>query len=187
MATFGNSRPASGCEHHASHFWDLLAARGLRRHASHGLQVGYATRFAMRLQRHAFAGRVGALRFPQLPVDPLGADARRWLGDPVPAEIVAAVAEKHRWLAANADRWPGDRADWDRVQASLAESLARFDAVENALTRAEIPPGAGYLDLDPQMLRATFRYASRLRARYTTLDFLEGQGLLERAIEAEIP
>ena len=28
MAMIGNSRPASGCEHHASHFWDLLAATG---------------------------------------------------------------------------------------------------------------------------------------------------------------
>ena len=26
MAMIGNSRPASGCEHHASHFWDFLAA-----------------------------------------------------------------------------------------------------------------------------------------------------------------
>ncbi len=187
MATLGNSRPASGCEHHASHFWDLLAARGLRRHASHGLQVGYATRFAMRLQRHAFAGGVAALRSPGLPADPLSADARRWLGDPVPAEIVAAVQEKQRWSAASADRWPGDRAGWDRVQASLAASLARFDEVENALTRAEIPAGAGYLELDRETLRATFRYANRLRARYTTLDFLEGQGVLEQAIETAMP
>ena len=61
MAIVGSSRPASGCEHHASHFWDLLAARGLRPHAPHGLQVGYATRFAMRLQRFAFGGGVPAL------------------------------------------------------------------------------------------------------------------------------
>ena len=33
------------------------------------------------------------------------------------------------------------------------------------------------------MLRATFSYSNRLRARYTTVDFLEGQGVLDRAIE----
>ena len=43
MAEVGSSRPASGCEHHASHLWDLLAGRGLRPRALHGLQVGYAT------------------------------------------------------------------------------------------------------------------------------------------------
>jgi glycerol-1-phosphate dehydrogenase [NAD(P)+] len=186
MAMLGHSRPASGCEHHASHFWDLLAARGLRAHASHGLQVGYATRFAMRLQRFAFAGGVGALRPPRPPADPLDAAARRWLGDPVPDGIVAAVRDKHRWSEANADRWPRNAVQWEGVLTQLGPSLERFVAVEKALTQAGIPPDPGYLDIDQQTLRATFRYASRLRARYTALDFLEGQGVLEQAIEAEI-
>ena len=186
MAMLGSSRPASGCEHHASHFWDLLAARGLRRHASHGLQVGYATRYAMRLQRFAFAGGVPALRRPQTPADPLNAAARRWLGDPAPAEIAIAVKDKHRWLAASAERWPNDPGGWEHVQMRLAPLLARFDAVESALTEAGIPARAGYLEIDRRTLRATFTYAGRLRARYTVLDFLEGQDLLEQAIEAEI-
>ena len=33
------------------------------------------------------------------------------------------------------------------------------------------------------MLRAGFRYSNRLRARYTTVDFLEGQGALEAALD----
>jgi glycerol dehydrogenase-like iron-containing ADH family enzyme len=82
IAAFGNSRPASGCEHHASHFWDLLAARGMRAHAAHGLQVGYASRLAMKLQRFAFAGGVSMPRRPLAPADPLGTDARAWLGEP---------------------------------------------------------------------------------------------------------
>jgi glycerol-1-phosphate dehydrogenase [NAD(P)+] len=183
MAIAGNSRPASGCEHHASHFWDLLAARGMRPHASHGLQVGYATRFAMRLQRFAYAGGVSALREPVAVRDPLGPAAREWLGEPSP-EIVAAVEEKQRWVAAGAARWPRDRGSWDAVRARLAPALEFFDAVEGALDAAGIPAQPGYLDVDERMLRATFRWASRLRARYTTIDFLEGQGTLEAGVEA---
>src|SRR5512133_597674 len=96
MAMLGSSRPASGCEHHASHFWDLLAARGAREHTSHGLQVGYATRFAIRLQRFAFAGGVAALAPPCDPA-PLDAEARDWLGGP-PPEVLAAVEEKRRFI-----------------------------------------------------------------------------------------
>lgn len=66
MAMIGSSRPASGCGQHASHFLDLLAARGDRRHAPHRLQVGYATHFAMRLERFAFAGGVPVLRPPRV-------------------------------------------------------------------------------------------------------------------------
>lgn len=181
IAMAGSSRPASGCEHHASHFWDLLAARGLRPHHSHGLQVGYATRFAMRLQRFALAGGLPRLQEPVTPPDPLGAAARAWLGEPSP-EILAAVREKEDF-ASRLENWPRDRARWDEVRARLAPALGRFGAVERALAQAEIPVRPGYLDVDEPMLRATFRYAGRLRARYTTLDFLEGQGALEPAID----
>ncbi|HXR28962.1 MAG TPA: iron-containing alcohol dehydrogenase, partial [Solirubrobacteraceae bacterium] len=84
MAAVGSSRPASGCEHHASHLWDLLAGRGARPRALHGLQVGYATGFAMRLQRFAFGGDVALPRRPTPVAEPLDAAARAWLGEPPP-------------------------------------------------------------------------------------------------------
>jgi glycerol-1-phosphate dehydrogenase [NAD(P)+] len=187
MAIFGSSRPASGCEHHASHFWDLLAARGLRPHAPHGLQAGYATHFAMRLQRFAFAGAVATLAPPAAPTDPLGqADARDWLGDPS-AEIVDAVAEKQRFVMKRAGAWPVDQPAWEAVRSRIAPALAQAAGIERALTLAGIPGEPGYLDVDERMLRATFRHATRLRARYTTVDFLEGQGALESAIDAMLP
>jgi glycerol-1-phosphate dehydrogenase [NAD(P)+] len=181
MAIAGSSRPASGCEHHASHFWDLLAARGMRPHHPHGLQVGYASRFAIGLQQFAFAGGVASLRRPVLPTDPLGPAAREWLGEPS-VEIVVAVEEKQRF-AGSLGSWPSGEDGWDAVRARLAPALARFGDVERALTRARIPAAPGYLDVDERTLRATLRYASRLRARYTVIDFLEGQGVLEDAIE----
>lgn len=176
MALAGSSRPASGCEHHASHFWDLLAARGVRSYAPHGVQVGYATRFALRLQRFAFGGGVRELRRPISLKDPLGADARAWLGEPT-REIVEAVEEKQRFAAAWRD------PDWEAARAGIADSLALFDAVDGALEAAGIPYEPGFLGLDERTLRATFRYATRLRARYTTVDFLEGQEALEPALD----
>ncbi len=182
MAIAGSSRPASGSEHHASHFWDLLAARGLRDHASHGLQVGFATRFAIRLQRFAFGfdGGVPRLRTAVAAADPLGPEARRWLGEPVPDEIVAAMSEKLRFVEG------GMAGDWDAVRAALAPELERFEAVERALDAAGIAQAPGWLGIDEEMLRAAFRFGNRLRARYTVVDFLEGQGVLEEAIEAMV-
>lgn len=185
MAVEGSSRPASGCEHHASHFWDLLAAQGKRPHAPHGLQVGYGTRFAMRLQRFAFGGGVSTLARPLPAADPLGPDARRWLGEPTP-EIVAAVEEKQRFIAAVPDSWPDSQEGWDALRARLSSALELFPHVDSALTTAGIPAEPGFLGLDEATLRATFRYATRLRARYTAIDFLEGQGALEHGLDAAI-
>jgi glycerol-1-phosphate dehydrogenase [NAD(P)+] len=183
IAIAGSSRPASGCEHHASHFWDLLAARGMRPHFSHGLQVGYASRFALRLQRSAFGGSMSAVRRPVLVADPLGADARRWLGEPTP-EIVAAVRDKQRFIAAVPASWPDTAERWQAVCSELAPALERLSDVDRALALAGIPAEPGFLDVDEETLRATFRYAGRLRARYTVIDFLEGQQALDESIEA---
>ena len=183
MAEVGSSRPASGCEHHASHVWDLLALRGARPRSLHGLQVGYATVFAMRLQQFAFGGGVAVPRRPQPVAEPLDADARAWLGEPPPA-VLEAVAEKQRLIAAVPDSWPDDPRRWAAVRARLAASLTRFDAVADALRRAGIPDrAAGYLGIDAAMLRAGLRYGARLRSRYTVVDFLEGQGALDEALD----
>lgn len=183
MAIVGSSRPASGCEHHASHFWDLMAARGTRPHAPHGLQVGYATRFAMRLQGFAFGDGVQSLRRPVV-VEPFGPRAREWLGDPTP-ELLDAAQEKRRFVTA-LGYWPDSPAAWEAVRAGIAPTLALFPGVERALTLAGIPAEAGYIGIDERTLRATFLYSNRLRARYTTIDFLEGQQAIERALDAAI-
>jgi glycerol-1-phosphate dehydrogenase [NAD(P)+] len=169
MAQAGSSRPASGCEHHASHYWDLLAARGLRSHASHGLQVGYATRFAMRLQSFAYGGSVTRLRDPA-PV----AEAPPWMASPIVDQ--AMVAKRHF-----VER--GFQSAWEDVLGALRPELARFAEVEHGLGAAGIPSSTPWLGIDGDMLRDAFRFGSRLRARYTVVDFLEGQGLLEQAIE----
>jgi glycerol-1-phosphate dehydrogenase [NAD(P)+] len=184
MAMVGSSRPASGCEHHASHFWDLLASQGRRPHASHGLQVGYATHFAMRLQKFAFGGAVTELAAAR-PVDAGSEDAAMWFAGHR-AELDAVLEEKRRFLAGHASAWPGTLAGWEAVRERVGETMNLFPAVKEALCAAGIPAEEGFLDLDRATLRTTFRVANRIRSRYTVLDFLEGQGRLDEAVDAVV-
>lgn len=43
MGMIGNSRPASGAEHHLAHYWEMDALKNHRPHALHGNAVGAAT------------------------------------------------------------------------------------------------------------------------------------------------
>ena len=116
-------------------------------------------------------------------LEPLGAAAREWLRQPAP-EIVAAVHEKQRLIATPSESWPNTGVAWDAVRAKLAPALEAFPLIERALPHAGIPAEPGYLEVDEAALQATFRYATRLRARYTVIDFLEGQGALDAGLEA---
>jgi glycerol-1-phosphate dehydrogenase [NAD(P)+] len=185
IARFGNSRPASGLEHHCSHFWDLLASRGLHEHSSHGLQVGYATGFGMRLQRYAFAGGISSLRTPLPVTEPLGAAAQRWLGEPT-ADLLEAVELKQQLTAEAPPSWPRDSASWSETRQALVGAMEPFGDVERGLARAQIPTLPGFLGIDRETLVASLHHATRLRDRYTTIDFLEGQGQLDAAIVAAL-
>jgi hypothetical protein len=119
---------------------------------------------------------------PVPPADPLGAQARAWLGEPT-AEIVNAVADKARFIETSLGVWPSDADGWAAATDILGEALALAQGVPGALDVLSVPSTPGYLGVDEPMLRATFHLASRLRARYTTIDFLEGQAMLDDAIE----
>ena len=82
--------------------------------------------------------------------------------------------------------------------ATARVSVKPGDTVRKELTIRREVPTPGYVACDTHVHtlthsghgdstdveRATFRYATRLRARYTTVDLLEGQQLLEEAIDA---
>jgi glycerol-1-phosphate dehydrogenase [NAD(P)+] len=184
IAMVGTSRPASGCEHQVSHFWDLQAANGRRPHEPHGLQVGYATQFAMRLQWHAFGGGVPAL-VPPRPHVRDGAEVRTLFAGH-DDQVGTVLDEKHRFLADNASSWPTTAAGWKEAQEQIGAAMQVFPLVAEALSVAGIPAEAGFLGLDSRTLKSSFRWANRIRPRYTVLDFLEGQGRLEDAIDAAL-
>ncbi len=90
-------------------------------------------------------------------------------------------------IAAVPASWPVDERRWEELTARLRPSLDGFGEVAEALRRAGIPDSdSGYLGIDAAMLRAGLRYGGRLRARYTVVDFLEGQGLIEEALDAAL-
>jgi glycerol-1-phosphate dehydrogenase [NAD(P)+] len=49
MSLYGDSRPASGTEHHLAHYWEMRYLKEGRAHISHGLKVGLAAVTAVAL------------------------------------------------------------------------------------------------------------------------------------------
>lgn len=172
MAMVGNSRPCSGSEHHCSHYWDLLAFQGRRAHASHGIQVGYATQWMLRF--YAALAKLSTIQTPVLPQASSAweAYAAEFYGAGA-GEVLAAQRAKAVWLTENAARFSA--LSPTQLVADLEPEWSLADAARRALSLMGIPDTLGFLDIDAETLRATFTHAKELRARYTIFDFLHGQ------------
>lgn len=177
MAMMGNSRPASGAEHHCSHYWDLAAYHGRRAHYPHGLQVGYAT--ASMIELYRYIKELPRIKEPQ--VQPVSDDFVRYASQfygPGAKEVIAAQTEKYEWLTRMSFH---DEITMQKLRDALEPELSRLDEVQAALITMDITGNLRRIEVDDALRMETFLHARELRSRYTAFDFLVGQGLLESA------
>jgi len=186
MAMVGNSQPASGCEHHCSHYWDYLAYKGLRPYASHGLQVGYATRWTIQLyQALTFLTDIARPKLPQLD-DAWEQGVRKRWGTGA-QDIFREQRNKVAWLAEHDDPRLWQKVTKASLVAALQPEYAAFDRTLSALQTIGITDDVGMIGVTPALLRETLLHAHEVRARYTLFDFWSGQDRLSDVVEQICP
>ncbi len=177
MAMMGNSRPASGSEHHLSHYWDFVTYQGRRPYIAHGLQVGYAAHFILDLYREL--PYLGPLKSPVLPVfdDAWQAEIRmRWgIGA---NDILREQTAKLEWLRLRQtpDRFQG--SDGGTIRQALAPEFEQIETTKRVLIQMGISHALGQFGVSTPILVESLNHAHEVRARYTILDFFRGQGRL---------
>ncbi len=71
MKNAGNSRPASGSEHHISHYLEMAAERINRRFAPHGVQVALGTLVCVSLYKYALTNNLSKISVISNDIDAL--------------------------------------------------------------------------------------------------------------------
>ena len=166
MSLYGDSRPASGTEHHLAHYWELRFLAEGRAPALHGLKVGVAALCALRLWKG----------LPEAPPKPgISADIepliRARYGLAAPELLKTQNPEiPYGELAA---KWPSVRA--------IADSLPAPEEVEALLSALNAPLAPAEIGVDPVTLRESVLLARQRKKTYTLLQLLGNCGLLEEA------
>lgn len=175
MLLVGHSRPASGAEHHLSHYWEMVLLQQRRRALLHGAKVGVAT--VMMAQRYASlrditaaeaAARLAQSQAPSRLADAdrirraYGAMAEQVIAENFPAD--GGVVDSEALKARIAERW-GD------VQA-IARAVPSPEQLTAWLGAAQGPVAPEQLGVEPELVEASLRDALFVRNRFTVLRLL---------------
>ena len=182
MSLYGNSRPASGCEHHMSHYWEMMFEQQGRRPVPHGTQVGVGTVLMLKL--------VEALRAKKVDFEAARAAARAYdqaaweesiraaYGPAAQGVIDMEVKAKKNETSARLERIDSMEKNWAEITA-LLEALPASETVADLLKSLDSPYTPEGIDVEPEMLKNTFLYCKEVRARYTILQMVWDLGLLD--------
>lgn len=172
MLDFGETRPASGYEHHMSHFWEMKLMREGRRAILHGAKVGlgvlvsaarYATVRAM--SRAEAEGRLAAAQPPRRAAVAEG--LRAGYGPAIAEGLLAGQAPFLEMSeGAFAALKARTLANWDRIQA-IAATVPPPDAIAGWLSRAGGPVTPAELGFSAEEYAQGIACAGYFRPRFT--------------------
>jgi glycerol-1-phosphate dehydrogenase [NAD(P)+] len=182
MSLYGSSRSASGCEHHMSHFWEMIFEQRGKRPVPHGTQVSVGTVLVLKLVEALKKTKVDFQRARECAAQ---YDQAAW--EAKMAEIYGPAAQEIILLEQKAGKnATPDRLrrigvmeeNWDRI-LELLNTLPSSEHVISLLKSLDAPYLPSQIDIDPVMLKNTFLYCKEVRARYTILQMVWDLGLLD--------
>ncbi|MCL2084761.1 MAG: sn-glycerol-1-phosphate dehydrogenase [Oscillospiraceae bacterium] len=168
MSLYGDSRPASGTEHHISHFWEMRFIAEGKPPVLHGLKVGVATLLALDMWK----------TLPAAPPRPdAGAMAYRG-GEALRRAYGAAAAA----LSGENPILPFERVleNWDGVM-EIARAVPAPETAAGPMRTLGAPLTPGGIGVGPELLADGILFARERKKTYTLLQLLGGLGLLEQA------
>lgn len=183
MSLYGNSRPASGCEHHISHFWEMLFAQRGRRPVFHGTQVGVGTVLILRMIEKL---RCITVDFKTARANALSYDADIWRREiqavygPAASGIIELEASaKKNETDGRLRRIDNIEKNWEQISETL-HALPSSSEIERILNSLGSPCLPFEIGVDAGLMKRTFLYCKEVRARYTLLQMVWDLGLLDR-------
>lgn len=176
-----NSRPASGCEHHMSHFLEMRYLLEGREAVFHGTKVGIGTVIALKAYEYIAKLTPDFDKIKQISRKSFA----EWEADVRLAFLGASdeIVELEKKSGKNsADRLKArlaaTEANWQQIKA-LAEQTVKSELVYNILKQLDAPTKPLEIGVEKEMARQAILYAKEIRDRYTVLQLLWDLGELE--------
>lgn len=181
MLEWGNSRPASGSEHHVSHFLEMHDTLAGNEGHLHGAKVGIAEIYTTSLYHRVFS---------------LSLDEVKWRMDHRQPETVAAYEQRVRKAYGplaeevmqelkgyyldeqkRAERQKNILKHWENLQAWVRENVPSSEYIKDLLLKTGAPASFAELGIPDELVRQALHNAKEVRQRYTIFRLMEDIGI----------
>ncbi|MBB5182787.1 sn-glycerol-1-phosphate dehydrogenase [Catenisphaera adipataccumulans] len=183
MGFVGNSRPASGSEHHVSHYWEMKLLFAHREPVFHGIKVGLATPGVIFLWHELMKED---LDFDACKEKVRAFDKEKWTAEVKEkfegaADGVISLEEKagKNNIEKAVERIDVIASKWEEIHEIIDQELPSSQTVVDILKSVEAPYRPSQVGLDDQLTKDALVYAKEVRVRYGLLQLLWDLGLLE--------
>lgn len=179
----GNSRPASGAEHHMAHYWEMQALFEKRHANLHGTEVGIGAVIALsvyeilaKMEKPDFnALRKGV--YDRMPYADWEKEMLRCYREGSPAVLELEKTAKKNDPELLLKRLDRIEAHWDDIQ-TLAKSAPSPDDIDRMLVMLRGANRPGQVGIRKDQVHDAIMYAKELRNRYTVLQLMWDLGKL---------
>jgi glycerol-1-phosphate dehydrogenase [NAD(P)+] len=186
MSFAGNSRPASGSEHHLSHYWEMMFLFQGKQPVLHGTKVGIGTIAVLKAYELLFQHEVD---FDQAERNAFDYSPEKWETEMKAAYLEAsdAVISLEKEIGKNkhenvVSRIKSVESNWDYIQ-KVVNSLPSADSIRNLLLSIGAPADPMAVGIDKITFLNSFSVAKELRNRYGLLQLLFDLGLTQEIAE----
>lgn len=163
MAYVGNSRPASGSEHHLSHFFEVTGILNDEPYFMHGTDVLFSAIYTQKL-REELLGMEKPVCLGTCSKEKWETDIREIYTDA--AEGVIALQNKLGWY--ERDLVPVYAAKWSAIKEVLAEAPSSAE-MQSYAESIGLVPGDFITTYGETKIQNALRYAKDLKDRYSVL------------------
>jgi glycerol-1-phosphate dehydrogenase [NAD(P)+] len=179
MSYVGNSRPASGSEHHISHYWEMAFLFKNKKAVLHGIKVGLATVTIARLYSYMREFNINTSSMQTFDFDKWFDMINKIYGSA--AENVIAIENKSN-KNSNENikrRYEAYKKSWDKI-LKVMQKVPSEEEILNILKRLNAPSSLRSIGVDKETFYNSITYSKDLRDRYTILQMVSDFDLFER-------
>lgn len=182
MSFAGNSRPASGAEHHMSHFWEMMFLLRGKPAVLHGTKVGITTLAAAEISRRLCEGDIDISSqgefAPAFDEDKWASEIKRIYEKAADGVLNLSRKGDRNSLMEKEKRRTFIKTHWDKIISILGEGPG-VEELEGMLRRAGAPVNPRQIGVDETTVYEGAIYAKDIRPRYTVLQLLWDIDMLE--------